>query len=273
MRDTWLEILDRVFHPARPDLERCLSERERHAADRRVFAEERARAIADCERRINDARRAVFETNDGVVTSRMTDLEREWRRLSRQDPEDGLMDLWARVAPASWIDRKRWRGCAPASRVDAAIALAADAENVEAAEEALGALRSALAAHGISVGPLIRWRWFERDAETVAVLLREPLRAACEACPAADRASIFARARRFEHGILQKALARFPERPLLARELGHAAFVDFLWRAAPLDIARNPVAALRALWKTGYVLSEADAKSVTLEIPPLDGSA
>jgi hypothetical protein len=237
------------------------------------LAEERARAIADCERRINDARRAVFETNDGVVTSRMTDLEREWRRHSRQDPEDGLMDFWARIAPASWIDRKRWRGCAPASRLEAAIALAADAENVEAAEEALGLLRSTLAAHGISVGARIRWRWFERDAETIAVLLREPLRAAREACPAVDRAAIFEHARRFEHGIVQAALCRIVERPLLARDIGHAAFVDFVWRAASLSEARNPVAALRALWKTGYILSDVDASTVTLEIPPLDAFA
>jgi hypothetical protein len=43
---------------------------------------ERARALADLERRINDARAIVFAKGDGVVTRLMTDLEREWRTLS-----------------------------------------------------------------------------------------------------------------------------------------------------------------------------------------------
>jgi SAM-dependent methyltransferase len=45
--------------------------------------ETRAQAIADCVRRIEDARAAVLATNDGVVTARMTDLEREWLTLVR----------------------------------------------------------------------------------------------------------------------------------------------------------------------------------------------
>jgi hypothetical protein len=59
---------------------------------KRLSAEERARAIADCERRINDARATVLAKNDGVVTAHMTDLEREWLTLSRPDPAAPLMD-------------------------------------------------------------------------------------------------------------------------------------------------------------------------------------
>ena len=44
---------------------------------------ERARALAAVERRINEARAVVFANDDGVVTKLMTDLEREWRELSR----------------------------------------------------------------------------------------------------------------------------------------------------------------------------------------------
>lgn len=44
---------------------------------------ERARTLADVERRINEARAAVFAKDDGVVGKLMTDLEREWRELSR----------------------------------------------------------------------------------------------------------------------------------------------------------------------------------------------
>ena len=269
MRSTWLEILDCVLRPARPHLERCRSEREHHLVARRLFAEERVSAIANCERRIHDARAAVFATDDGVVGSRMTDLERTWRRLSRPDPEAAAMDLWARVVPASWLDRKRWRDSAPAAWLDAAIALAADIENVEAAEAAIDALRAALAARGNAIGSRIRWRFYEEDSENAIALLAEPLRAARDACPERHRVKIFERAARVEQSVHGAALARIPERPRLARDLAHAAFVDFVWRGASLGDA-SPVTALRALWKTGYVLSNVDASSVTLEIPPLE---
>src|SRR5258708_7083616 len=102
MRDPWLEILDCVLRPARPHLARCLEERDRHVAVRRQLADERLHAIAKCEQRINDVRADIFAKSDGIVGRRMTDLEREWRLLSRPDPDAGLMDLWARSAPASW---------------------------------------------------------------------------------------------------------------------------------------------------------------------------
>jgi hypothetical protein len=281
MHLAWLEILDRVLRPARPHLERCLRERERHLDARRRFADGRARAIADCERRINDARAVVFATNDGVVGARMTDLEREWRTLSRLDPDAGLMDLWARVAPRSWIDRKRWRDSAPAARVDAAIALAADAENVEAAEAAALALRAALAPHGVAIGSRIRWVSTARDSASAETLLGGPLFAAVDAFLTKEiterggrvatrrRDALFARAYRIEAHVHEAALARLPGRPLLARDLAYAALADVLWRASPFDPTANPSAALAALWKTGYVIAEVDASSITLEIPPL----
>jgi hypothetical protein len=158
VRDSWLKLVDSVLRPARPHLARCLLERERHLAARRLFAEERAGAITKCEARIESERAQVLAANDGVIRSRMTDLEREWRTLSRSDPEDGLMDLWARIAPVSWIDRKPWRDCAPAERLDVAIALAADVDGVEVAESAVGSLRVALAAWGTSMGSPARVR-------------------------------------------------------------------------------------------------------------------
>jgi hypothetical protein len=189
MRDSWLRLIDGVLRPARPRLEGCLRERERHLETRRSFEEARARAIAQCEARIEAARAQVLAANDGVVTSRMTELEREWRRLSRPDPDAGLMDLWARVAPPAWIDRKRWRDAAAASRL-------------------------------------------ERDVH-------------------------------------EAARTRFAHRPVLARAIAHAAYVDFVWRAASLRDRPDPVGPLRDLWKTGYVLAAAGASGVTLEIPPL----
>lgn len=270
MRDSWLTLVDCVLRPRRPDLERCLRERERHLASRHLVAEERARAIAACERRIEAARAAVFAANDGIVTERMTALEREWRMLSRRDPDAGLMDLWARIAPASWIDRKPWRGSDAVAQLDSAIALAADVGGVEAAEAAIGSLRVALQAWGIEIGSRLRWRASEHDSDCITELLAEPLRAAREAVSTSDaNPVVLERARDLERAVHEAARARFPERPMLARGLAHAAFVDFMWRAAGLGDRPNPVASLRELWQTGYVLSTVDASGVTVEIPPL----
>jgi len=267
MRDSWLTLVDRVLRPSRPHIERCVRERDHHLAARRAIAEERARKIADCERRIESARAEVFAANDGVVSSRMTALEREWRTLSRPDPDAGLMDLWARIAPASWIDRKRWHDSDPAARLDAAIALAADASGVETAESAIDALRLALAPWGTPLGSQIRWRAFDRDREIVVPLLADPARAACEAVTSP---AVLERARLLECDVREAAQARFPERPSLVRDIAHAAFVDCVWHAAPRQAPfagrLNPVAPLRDLWKTGYVLSAIDVSSVTIEI-------
>ncbi|GAC1549468.1 MAG: hypothetical protein NVS3B10_12780 [Polyangiales bacterium] len=267
--DSWMDVIDRVLRPRRPRLTVCLRERERHLDARRPVAEERARAIARCVANIEAARAAVFDANDGVVASRMTELEREWRRLSRPDPDAGLMDLWARVAPPSWIDRTRWRDSDPAARIDAAIALAADVEGVEAAEGAIGSLRVALATWGTPIGSRIRWRAVAHDAECAAPLLAETLRAAQEAI--AERgaeATTLERARALERDVHAAALLRFPDRALLARELSRAAFVDCMLHASVVR-RTNPVSALRELWRTGYVLAAIDASGTTVELPPL----
>src|SRR4029079_13534839 len=102
----WLELVPRLLRPARPHLDRCLGELGVYLDRRRASGERRARAMKDCARRMNDARSAVFAKRDGVVPSLMTDLEREWRWLARRDPDVGLMELWTRIAPPGWIDRK-----------------------------------------------------------------------------------------------------------------------------------------------------------------------
>ena len=258
--------------PARPGLERCLRAREPLLAARALVSAERGRAVARCVADIERARTAVFEAQDGVVTARMTELEREWRRLSRPDPDAGCMDLWALVAPASWIDRKRWRDAEPRgqARFDAATALAADVEGVEAAESAVLGWRAALAAFATHIGERVRWRAFEHDAEVVAPLLAEPLRIARAALAAVGgEAVVVERAQRLEGEVHAALLARFPERPRLTKDLAHAAFVDGVWRAAPVADRPDPVAPLRALWKAGYVLSAIDASSVSLELPSL----
>lgn len=226
--------------------------------------------IASCERRIESARAAVFAADDGVVTSRMTDLEREWRMLSRPDPDAGLMDLWARIAPPAWIDRKLWRDADHAARLDAAVALAADPDGVQAAESAIGSLRFALAAWGAPIGARVRWRPFERDAPIVTELLAAPRRVASQAVSAREFGPVaLERALDLERDIHEAACARFPERPGLARDLAHAAFVDFVWRAASFRDMPNPTSPLVELWSAGYVLSAFDTSGATLEIPPL----
>jgi hypothetical protein len=50
-----------------------------------TLEEQLKRAMADCERRINEARAIVLTRNDGVVTAHMTDLEREWLTLARTE--------------------------------------------------------------------------------------------------------------------------------------------------------------------------------------------
>jgi hypothetical protein len=264
MRSSWQKVIDAVLRPARPDLERCLTEREHHLAARRLAGEERVRAIKNCERRIEDCRAAVFAANDGIVPALMTDLEREWRTLSRVDPDAGLMDLWARIAPPSWIDRKRWRETDASLRLDAAIALAADVDGVAAAESAIGSLRAALARWGTPFGAQVRWRLRPQDSEHTSALFAEPLRAAREAA----RPAVLERATRLRDDVHLAALTRFPERPLLAQDLAHAAFVDLVWRASLAELP-NPVGPLGELWKTGYTLATIDASGVTLEIPPL----
>lgn len=268
MRDSWLGLVESVLRPARPHLRRCLREREIHLESRRAFAEQRARALAHCEVRIQMARAAVFAADDGVVTLRMTELEREWRRLSRADRDAGLMDLWSRIAPPEWMDRKLWRDSAPAGQLDAAVLLAADVDGVERAEAAARALRSALAAWGVSMGAQIRWRAFDHDVDATTELLTEPLRAACEDIASFDGAPVvLERAQGLEREVHTAMTARFPQRPMLARSIAHAAFVDFVQRAATRAAPSNPVAALVELWRTGYSIVTLGPAGITLGIP------
>jgi SAM-dependent methyltransferase len=84
----WLEMYEAHDLAARSELGRA-HDRE-SGAHERVAASPR-HAIADCERRIHAVRQAVLARNDGVVPARMTDLEREWRMLSRAEP--GQIDV------------------------------------------------------------------------------------------------------------------------------------------------------------------------------------
>ena len=61
------------------------------------------------------------------------------------------------------------------------------------------------------------------------------------------------------------ALASLPDRPILARTLARAAYVDSVCRSRRAD----PVKPLRDLWWTGYSLAAVDEKGVTLEVPAL----
>jgi hypothetical protein len=262
MRNPWQTVIEAVLRPARPDLARCLAERETLVASQRGASDARARAIEDCERRIERCRAGVFAARDGVVPALMTELEREWRRLSHRDIDGAAMDLWARIAPAGWIDRRRWQDTGAALRLDAAVTLAADVAGVQAAEAAVDALRAALAAWGTALGSPVRWRLLELDAEHTGALYAELLRGA------RPDVAVLERATRLQDQVHQAALARLPARPLLARDVGRAAFVDCVWRSAAAD-RPDPVAPLRALWQTGYVLSAVDASGVTLELPRL----
>ena len=268
MRDPWLELVDGMLRPARPRLEQCLREAERRRVTGQLVSEERARALSACQARIEQARADVFAADDGIVPAHMTDLEREWRTLLRCDPDRGLMELWACIAPSSWIDRKRWRDSAGSARLDAAVALAADVDGVEAAEAAVAALRVALAAWGTTLSPVVRWRAFEADTDCVTALLAQPLQAA-RAAASEHSARRIEYAARIESTVREAASARFPDRPRLAHSLAHAASVDYWFHVASLCDRPNPVTPLRELWKTGYTVSALEPSAITLEIPPL----
>ncbi len=269
----WLDLLDSVLRPARPHLERCTREADAHVALRRQVAETRARAVADCERRIERARATVFSANDGVVSLNMTELEREWRRLARWNDDDGVIDLWARIAPRSWIDRKRWRDGQRERRVELAVALAADPDGVEGAEAAVSELRAVLAPWGVDVGPRVRWRALDGEEDgVVEELLAAPLAAFREHLATSDASSVVVeRAEQLERAVEGAARTRFPAREGLAKAIARAALVDRLWRAA-IDLrvtpaSRSPAAPLRALWRTGYTLGPVTPASVALLAP------
>jgi hypothetical protein len=239
MSDVWLDLTGILLRPARPRLARCMAERERHVAERKRVADERLRAISACERRIELARAAVFAASDGVVGAKMTDLEREWRSLAKVDPDGGVMDLWARIAPPEWHDRKLWRDGPAIDRVDLAVALASDVQGIQDAETAVGRLRAAYAKEGFEIEERISWRFFDHDRALFVTTFREP-------------------PPRIREDVRDAVLARFSDRPLLARDVGYLATQK-----------GDAVEAVRALWRTGYGIQSLDARGVTLEIPPL----
>jgi hypothetical protein len=270
MRDSWLNLVGRLFQPARARLETCLEARSTHAEARRVAAARQARAVADCIARIEAARAEVFAANDGIVTSRMTDLERQWRWLSRTDPDAGLMDVWARIAPATWLEKKRWREVEATTRLDAAIALASDVDGVEAAEAAVSALRATLAPWGRTIGARIRWHWFEADFAATDELYETALDAATAVHAASPRAgAVLERARGIGCEARELVLARFPDREVLAAAVAHAAFIDALWHGGALRGRASPATPLIDLWRSGYVLSAIDSEGVTIAMPPI----
>lgn len=262
MLGRWQKVVDSVLRPARPGLERCLAERVTHRTAQKRRSDENARALRDCVQRIERDRAAIFAANDGVVPASMTELEREWRALARRDHDRGLMDLWARIAPAAWIDHKLWRDSDPDVQVDAAIALAADVEGVEAATAAIGSLRALLAPWGATFGPRVSFRLEPQDSEHTIALFTEPLVAA------RSSGDVVARALRFAEQVGSAVFARVPDRVHLGGDIAHAAFVDALWNNAELGHP-SPVTPLCELWSTGYVIAALDAEGVTLEIPTL----
>lgn len=240
MSDVWLDLTSSLLRPVRPDLMRCLAERALHLEERKRASDERRRAIGDCERRIEDLRAAVFAASDGVVGLRMTDLEREWRALARVDADAGMMNLWARIAPIAWHDKKLWRDSPAIDRVDIAVALASDVAGVEAAERSVVELRAAFAEEGVAVGPRIAWRFFDLDRALFVTTFREP-------------------PPRFREDVRDAVLGRLPDRPLLARDVAYMATQR---RSRTAD-------AVRALFRTGYGIHTLDANGVTLEVPSL----
>ncbi len=269
MRDSWLELVDRMLCPARPLLDACLRAAEPHRVAARAASEQRARALSACQGRIEQARAAVFAAGDGIVPAGMTDLEREWRALLRSDSRSRIDGLEGRAWRPGRGSIASAGATAPRVRGSTrAIALAADVAGVEAAEAAVSSLRVALAPWGTSLGAVVRFRPFDSDSDCVTELLSKPLQAALAEL-ALRSARPLERAQQLESTVRAAASARFPDRPLLARGLAHAAYVDHVLRAAALADRPNPVRSLRELWQAGYGLAAVEPAGVTLELPPL----
>jgi len=88
MQQAWRELIDRVLAPTGTE---PVQWRALHHEAERAFADRRARALADCVRRIGVARDEVFAAGDGVVGPEMTNLERTWRTLARPDVDAPMM--------------------------------------------------------------------------------------------------------------------------------------------------------------------------------------
>lgn len=268
----WERVITGVLRPARPELGRCLEAtrrwRERRGADRR----ERLRALADCERRIVEARGRVFAARDGVVGGEMTALEREWRELARRE-DATLAELWRELAPSS-PPALAARGLDPSV---AAVTLASDPAGVAEVERAAAALRAALEPWGVVVGARVEWTLGRTIALTTpaAELLAAPTRAALEVL-GADAHAVRGRAHRLGRSF-RPSLAHAHDAGLFAagspvRELRQLALASALWDAArerspALALRDDPVEPLLAVWRAGYVPCRVDARSVAIAAP------
>lgn len=270
--DEWDRILDGVLRPARPERARCLRALDEYQAARDDHMTTRSRALAEIEARIGDARERALAADDGVVTSEMTRLERAWREASRATPSTrDLERLWARVAPARWLDAPR-RVAGPA---EAVVALCSDPDGVETAEGAVASLRGALRGFQVEIGPRIEW-WVATEltfAVRAEALLAGP--AAALARVATHAATQHAHRRRREVRERLRVPAVSTRNSSIARELGFLAFASALWADAaprlPGDLAAttDPFGPALAIWGLGYVLTGADASGVVLTALPL----
>jgi hypothetical protein len=275
MASVWANLVDRVLRPEQPRFASCDEAGRAHSALVRARTDERAHALADCERRIETARANVFASGDGVVGAQMTTLEREWRVLHRRAATDdgALRDLWSQIAPPAWIDHPRYRDSEPALQLRAAVALASDPEGVERAEAAVASLAAALApwdARAAHWGRRPRWRAAAMPAieDSVVDIHASVLAMLGQSLAQNDAAPIvFARAFALRRLVLRAARRRkiVTRGRSLARELAHVAFLDLAWGAAealgaraydgtPVAAYPNPVAPLMELWSTGYLL-------------------
>ena len=269
----WDHIVAGVLRPARPELARCLRAVEEYSAARADHANNRMRALADIESRIQGARDRVFAVGTGVVTSEMTALEREWREASRdtRDSRD-LERLWQRIAPERWLAQPERLP----TTLDAVAALAADPDGVDEAELAARALGTALARWDVPVGG--RTEWCVARELTFAVrsevLFAAPVAAAGEVVEHADVQAAHRQSREIRQRL--GALGVQTRNSSVGRELGFLAFASTLWAAAALRDPKlaelpNPIAPALRIWRLGYALTGADASLVVLTSLPASG--
>lgn len=295
MGESWNQVLAAALRPERPELDRCRRIFDAHIELHRRLEHERTRAIADCHRRIDEARGLVFAAGDGVVPKTMGELENEYRRLARAQRDDdfGVKNLWAAVAPGRWVDRPRWTAHADVKeRLSVALTLASDPDGVDRAEASALELAASLSGWGTPVGDRVSWRVGEDvpfDAPATKLFVNA-VRAAYEALDVTDRAPFIlqrcAKVRREVLKASRKAALNDSEcGKALGREIAQAALIDFVWNAAAVEALRtdsdspfgrvpfsklpNPVAPLVKIWKTGYFVSSVSERGVVLGAVPV----
>jgi hypothetical protein len=269
--EDWDRIFACVLRPARPERARCLRALEEHVAASEAFAVSKRRALADIEARIQTTRDAVVASGTGVVPASMTELERAWLTASRTSSgADDLERLWVSVAPPRWRDAPR-----RVASAEAIVTLASDPDGVEEAERLARVVSKALAPWGVDIGPSVKWCVAHEVMYAVRAekLFAAPLAALGDV---ADHVSLQAahRHRRAVREGLLRAIEVSKDGRTIARELGDLAFASKLWndvgtRLATTSADASPFAPAIALFRTGYVLTAADASGVTLTATPL----